>query len=300
VRSAGARRGVSGPLRGAVGPRRQRAAAAATAVAPEVASGLRADGSGGSGGSDDGCGRWRGWGSPFPLALPRLPGRRVARGLRGRHLRGARHRQPDVSLESRPEPGAGSWHAGQREDRWAGRPHVVPERVQGAETQGRERANPGARGDEAVLGCPQAAGRIDDPLALGTQRAQAHAAFACVAQNLCKPGLASCSRGAPHLVCQVACHRGRGPVPSACPSRPAAPASPAAPLWVWLSLVPRTPFLPGPGVCVRCPLPGRLTTRISARMSALRSGGRCDASWRACRRVRKGRCQNPVTIPSPV
>lgn len=91
----------------------------------------RADGGGCSGG-DDGFGLCGGWGGPLPLPLPRLPGRRAARGLRGLLLRGARHRHPDVSPASRPEPGAGPWLARERADRWAG---------------------PGARGD-ALAGIP--------------------------------------------------------------------------------------------------------------------------------------------------
>lgn len=78
----------------------------------------RADGGGGS--SDDGGGRRRSWYGPLPLALPRLPGGRAAGRLRGRCLRGTRYGQPDISPESRREPGTGPGHAGQRADRWAG------------------------------------------------------------------------------------------------------------------------------------------------------------------------------------
>lgn len=78
---------------------------------------VRADG-GGCG--DDGGGLRRGWGGSLPLPLPRLPGGRAARGLRGRRLRGARHRRPDVSPASGPGPGAGPRLAGERADRWAG------------------------------------------------------------------------------------------------------------------------------------------------------------------------------------
>lgn len=121
----------SGPLGGAVGPARGPLSCGARRPYRKWRL-LRADGRGGGGG-DDGGGLRGGWGGPLPLPLPRLPGRRAARGLRGLLLRGARHRHPDVSSASRPEPGARPGLARERADRWAG---------------------PGALGD-ALAGCPR-------------------------------------------------------------------------------------------------------------------------------------------------
>lgn len=79
-----------------------------------------ADGGGGDDGGGGRGGRRRGRGGPLPLSLPRLPGRRAARGLRGLLLRGAQQRHADVSPASRAEPGARARRARQRADRWAG------------------------------------------------------------------------------------------------------------------------------------------------------------------------------------
>lgn len=114
------RRGGSGPRGGAVGLGHCGGEAAPRGARPPHRKWRRVRADGGGDGSDDGGGLRRGWGGPLPLPLPRLLGWRASRGLRGLLLRGAQHRQPDVSPASRPEPGAGPRLARERADRWEG------------------------------------------------------------------------------------------------------------------------------------------------------------------------------------
>ena len=121
---------------------------------------VRADG---GGGSDDGGGLRRGWGGTLPLPLPRLPGRRAARGLRGRRLRGARHRRPDVSPASGPGFGAGPRLSRERADRWAGSGAVGTRgsaRDAGREGTAAGGARSARRGDTSDSACPGSEPRV--------------------------------------------------------------------------------------------------------------------------------------------